>query len=243
MIRTHETAAPFCKRHTIAPKINASLDEFSVIAPPLLEAYLLAVVEVEKEKSIICQAAGCGHAVFKRIHVVKVGSTFQVLGSECFKRIYGNLDTKLVAPQYGSWNGRRLTDDERLALVENTGRFIERLEAERAEFERMEALRIEAKRLEDERRLAIKRQYHETLTAAKANRNNRFVVPEKSAINQSHVPDNERMQVLLRDAKVKLRAQHPGIDVDSPGWSGLVLLEVRKMLKQAPVIPGDGELF
>ena len=37
MIRTHETAAPFCERHAIVPKINPTLDEFSVIDPALIE--------------------------------------------------------------------------------------------------------------------------------------------------------------------------------------------------------------
>jgi alpha-ribazole phosphatase len=37
MIRTHETAAPYCKRHCIVPQINANLDEFSVIDSAFIE--------------------------------------------------------------------------------------------------------------------------------------------------------------------------------------------------------------
>lgn len=35
--RTHETAAPFCKRHGVTPQIHHCLHEFSVIDPVLIE--------------------------------------------------------------------------------------------------------------------------------------------------------------------------------------------------------------
>ena len=37
MIRTHETAAPYCRLHSVIPQIHADLDEFSVIDPVLIE--------------------------------------------------------------------------------------------------------------------------------------------------------------------------------------------------------------
>jgi hypothetical protein len=49
-------------------------------------AYLLAVVEVDREDRIQCQAEGRGHSVYKRIHVVLTGMAFKVLGSQCYER-------------------------------------------------------------------------------------------------------------------------------------------------------------
>lgn len=100
-------------------------------------AYLLAIVEVDKADRIQCQAEGCGHSVYKRIHVVLAGLEFKVLGSQCYERLYGQASA--AAPQYGSGTGRLLTAEERLVLVENTAAFIEALEAERVEFERRAA--------------------------------------------------------------------------------------------------------
>ena len=90
---------------------------------------LLTVVEVSKEDRVLCQAEGCGHSVYKRIHVIQDGdSGLKVLGSECFKRLYAHVDD---TPRYGSSEGRKLTDTERQLLLQNTQRFIEQLEAER----------------------------------------------------------------------------------------------------------------
>lgn len=100
-------------------------------------AYLLAIVEVDKADRIQCQAEGCGHSVYKRIHVVLAGLEFKVLGSQCYERLYGQASA--AAPQYGSGTGRLLTAEERLVLVENTAAFIEALEAERVELERRAA--------------------------------------------------------------------------------------------------------
>lgn len=101
-------------------------------------AYLLAIVEVDKADRIQCQAEGCGHSVYKRIHVVLAGLEFKVLGSQCYERLYGQT-SEAAAPQYGSGTGKLLTAEERLVLVENTAAFIEALEAERVELERRAA--------------------------------------------------------------------------------------------------------
>lgn len=108
--------------------------------PPQPDTYLLAVVEVDREARILCQAEGCGHSVYKRIHVVLAGTEFKVYGSQCYQRLFGYLGTAATTPQYGSAEGRRLSADEQLVLAENTARFIEQLENERLEFERKAAL-------------------------------------------------------------------------------------------------------
>jgi hypothetical protein len=104
------------------------------------DAYLLAVVEVDKADRIQCQAEGCGHSVYKRIHVVLAGLEFKVLGSQCYERLYGQTAPHGQVPQYGSGTGRLLTAEERQVLVENTAAFIEALESERVELESRAAL-------------------------------------------------------------------------------------------------------
>jgi hypothetical protein len=89
---------------------------------------LLAIVEVPKNDRVVCQAQGCGHSVYKRIHVVQSDGVITVLGSECFKKLFGE---SLTVPNYGGAEGRLLTQEERLLLIENTARLIEQFEAER----------------------------------------------------------------------------------------------------------------
>jgi len=119
-------------------------------------AYLLAVVEVDKADRIQCQADGCGHSVYKRIHIVLAGLKFKVLGSQCYERLYGRTTLTSQAPQYGTGAGRLLTQEERLILVENTAAFIEALEAERVELERVAALEAAQLRKNESARAAIR---------------------------------------------------------------------------------------
>jgi hypothetical protein len=99
-------------------------------------AYLLDVVEVDHDKRVRCQAEGCGHSVYARIHVVLVDGQFQVLGGSCFQRLYGRA-LEGVKSYYGGSAGSptRLNDEMRLLLATNTAEFIERLEARRLELE------------------------------------------------------------------------------------------------------------
>lgn len=54
-------------------------------------AYLLDVVEVDRDRRVRCQAEGCGHSVYARIHLVLVDGQFQVLGGNCLQRLYGRV--------------------------------------------------------------------------------------------------------------------------------------------------------
>jgi len=97
-------------------------------------AYLLDIVEVAKEKRIRCQADGCGHSVYARIHVVLIDGVFQVLGGDCFQRLYGESLLGTTSFYGGSVGSPTKLDDEmRLLLKTNTTEFIERLEARRIE--------------------------------------------------------------------------------------------------------------
>lgn len=99
-------------------------------------AFLLDVVEVDHDKRVRCQAEGCGHSVYARIHVVLVDGQFQVLGGSCFQRLYGQV-LQEAESYYGGSPGSptRLNDEMRLLLATNTAEFIERLEARRRELE------------------------------------------------------------------------------------------------------------
>jgi hypothetical protein len=99
-------------------------------------AYLVDVVEVDRDRRVRCQAEGCGHSVYARIHILLVGAQFQVLGGNCFQRLYGRVlqDAKSY---YGGSVGSptRLDEDMRLLLATNTAEFVGRLEARRLELE------------------------------------------------------------------------------------------------------------
>jgi hypothetical protein len=146
---------------------------------PRPTAYLLAVVEVDKNDRIQCQVAGCGRSVYKRIHVVLSGLEFQVLGSECYQRLYGQDGQIVATPQYGPGTGRLLTAEERMVLVENTARFIETLEAERLELERLAALEATRREQEGLARIAMQRE------AQKFQKTRQFPRP-------LHIPDDAR---------------------------------------------------
>lgn len=121
----------------------------------------MAIVEVDKADRVVCQAEGCGHGVYKRIHVVRHDGKVGVYGSDCFDKQIPH-----AKPRYGGGDGRELTPGERLMLVENTERLLAKFETEhqqlleaararseqQAKVERAAAERAEKARLEAERR-------------------------------------------------------------------------------------------
>lgn len=103
-------------------------------------ARLLAIVEVDHDQRVRCGNPGCGHSVYKAIHVVQDGQELLVLGSTCFDKRYGL--GALGAPHYGGGGGRRLTSDERELLLHNTQALLQQFDAEQ-EAQRKELLRIQ----------------------------------------------------------------------------------------------------
>lgn len=91
-------------------------------------ARLLAIVEVDHDQRVRCGNPGCGHSVYKAIHVVQDGQELLVLGSTCFEKRYGL--GALGAPHYGGGSGRRLTSEERELLLHNTQALLQKFEAE-----------------------------------------------------------------------------------------------------------------
>lgn len=168
---------------------------------------LLAIVEVPRDERVRCQAAGCNHAVFRRIHVVRKGEAVSVLGSQCFKRLFATLPVASAAPKYGSSEGRHLSDEERQLLIENTKRLIEQFEAE-YQVERARAALLDAQR----------RQATPVQPPA------RHEVPRPPP-----QPDAEAKHVSEVQAKEAVRRKY-GVDPELPGWRGLVLAEMRALL-------------
>ncbi|QFT57082.1 hypothetical protein [Microbulbifer sp. THAF38] len=93
-------------------------------------AKLLAIVEVEKIRSIRCCADGCNRPVYKRIHVIEEDDrSILVLGSKCYGILYkGQLSSQAV---YTGDCSRKLTEEERRLLVENTEQLIKAFHQER----------------------------------------------------------------------------------------------------------------
>ncbi|MEQ1935011.1 MAG: hypothetical protein ABL962_14220 [Fimbriimonadaceae bacterium] len=147
--------------------------------------------------------------MFRRIHVVREGETVSVLGSECFRRTFKALPVAAASPKYSSSEGRHLTDEERQLLIENTRHLIQRFEAEyQAELVRLAALEASRKQVAS--------------ATVHAHREAPRLPPQPS-------PGEERMAEV--QAKDNVRKRY-GVDPELPGWRGLVLAEMRALLRR-----------
>lgn len=174
-----------------------------------MSGQLLAVVGVERDDRVVCQAAGCGHGVYRRIHVVRHDDgTVGVYGSDCFARLFADVIDR--TPRYGGGDGRELTAEERLLLAENTERLIAMFEAEEQVAREQERVRLEEQ---------------EELDRASLERAQRI---RTDAERQRLLTDAEIASV-EREAKAAVRRIY-GVDADAPGWRGLVIAEARKLL-------------
>jgi hypothetical protein len=107
-------------------------------------AKLLAVVSVEHADRVQCRQPGCGHSVYRRIHIVRESGKLLVLGSTCFAKRY--LTGSVVgSASFGSGgDGRMLTDAERQLLVDNTEALLAQFETEAEANAEAEAARSRA---------------------------------------------------------------------------------------------------
>jgi hypothetical protein len=200
---------------------------------------LLAVVEVPQSDRVARQAPNCKHPVHKRIHVVLQSGKLTVLGSECFKKLFGEEHS---APSYGSSDGRLLTPEERQLLVENTSRLI-------AQFEAEHQAALERERLATERRAKLAAEKQAAIASAQraaeqrrlivAERQSSFAMPAPapamrtsvSSAPRTTVPSTSdpRFQAALAQVKKEYRAR--GLDPDQPGWRGIVQHEAKERLR------------
>ncbi|CAN7334082.1 hypothetical protein [Rhizobacter sp. LjRoot28] len=170
---------------------------------------LLAVVGVDKADRVVCQAQGCGHGVYRRIHVVRRDDgELGVFGSDCFERLFGHLISK--PPRYGSGEGRELTAEERQILADNTERLI-------AQFEEEHQVLLEQARL--------RREQQEKVEQAARERAERL----RLEVERRRPPTQAELTSVHQQAKALVR-QKFNVDPDLPGWAGLVLAEARKLL-------------
>lgn len=170
---------------------------------------LLAVVGVEKADRVVCQAQGCGHGVYRRIHVVRHDDgALGVYGGDCFDRLFGHLVEG--SPRYGSGEGRELTAHERQMLAENTERLI-------AQFETEHLALLEQARLRQAQQANVEQAARERLERQRAEAERR------------RPPSGSELASVEREAKSIVRQKH-NVDPDMVGWRGLVLIEARKLL-------------
>lgn len=162
-------------------------------------ASLLAVVEVPVDDRVRCQAPGCNHTVYKRIHVVRIERSLRVLGSTCFEKLFKGQAIARESPRFTQSNGRELTEAERALLVQNTEQLIAHLEAA----------------------------YEKALRDSNASQPTPKLPPTRHKRRGFSTRDHEVMDPLLEaEAKRRVREKH-GVDPDQPGWRGLVLVEAQ----------------
>ena len=179
---------------------------------------LLAVVEVPHEDRVRCAAEGCGHSVYRRVHLVRVGDLTQVYGSDCFARLFGSTPTGQAAPRYGSGTGRALTPEERALLTQNTERLIEQFEQEH---------QAEIAEAERRRELLEARQHLHAPTSTPPHQH-----PQQSPPRAPPpVPTPAQRTEAEAQARKRLGEQFPGVNLDLPGFKGLLRIEVDKILR------------
>lgn len=91
------------------------------------EVEALAVVEVDPDRRVCCQAADCGKSIWKAVHVVRIEGNLQIVGSTCFKKLYGDVVPAGIGKYTGN-ESRKLSELERQQLLENTEAFVRMLE-------------------------------------------------------------------------------------------------------------------
>lgn len=186
---------------------------------------LLAIVEVAQSDRVTCQAEGCGHSVFKRIHVVRIAGSIKVFGSACFDRLFGSRGKTFSVPAFGTSDGRRLTAEERLLLLRNTEALISALEAEHTH----QVSLVQKK--EQERIAALE---HLQQRFAPSGRKHYSYSSESARSHHSSdrtIYSGDKWDAAVRTAKLKLQSENPGVDLNAPGFSGLILIEARKLFR------------
>jgi hypothetical protein len=205
----------------------------------MTEFRLLAVVEVPQADRVVCQSPGCKHPVYKRIHVIQQDGQLTVLGSECFKKLFGEGHS---APSYGTGEGRLLTPEERQLLVENTARLIAQFEVEHLAALEKAGLAAELRaRLAAEQQAAAEaaRGAAEQRRQLEAERQAQLAIPTAQAAAWKPIPavsrkplqitSDPRFQAVLLQVKQEYRAR--GLDPDQTGWQGMVLHDVKERLR------------
>lgn len=187
---------------------------------------LLAIVGVDREDRVACQAEGCGHGVYAAIHVVRCGDgQLRVYGSDCYGRLFEHLMPS-AKPRFGGGavGGARLTKQDRDLLMQNTAAFIAKLEEERLQQHEHALARL--KRLR-ERAVGHVPQARMVMPAG----------PARSAGREEHVarramPTEQDLAPFVGRAKEYVRQRY-SVDPELPGWRGLVMQRATELLQGA----------
>ena len=183
---------------------------------------LLAVIEVPYEARVRCMAPGCGHSVYKRVHIVRQSAKLLVLGSSCFSRIYAGQSVSTSSPRFTTTTGRLLTEEERALLTSNTERLIGQFEAERTASEQKPLPATpKPSSASDDFLLFNRPKWQPTRSASTSRPFVRKPDPFTAA---------QRAQV-EPEARDTLNARFPGIDLNSPGFNGLLQSEIDRILR------------
>ncbi|WP_149028987.1 addiction module protein [Serpentinimonas barnesii] len=184
----------------------------------MTEPVLLAIVEVPHDERVRCAAQGCGHSVYRRVHLVRIDGSTKVFGSDCFARLFDSTPTGRAPPKYGSGTGRSLTPEERALLLENTERLIEQFEREH-----------QAEIADAERRRALIESWQPSKTLASTLQGQHEQQPPPK--DPPPIPAPTQNTEAEAQARRTLGKKFPGVNLDLPGFNGLFRMEVEKILR------------
>src|SRR5690606_20130128 len=181
------------------------------VRPFMTDARLLAVIEVPHDERVRCMADGCGHSVYKRVHIIRRDDALLVYGSTCFARDFSGHEIAKSSPQLTSHAGRVLTAEERQLLVSNTEHLIQRFESEQAAAVAKEKARV------IDRPPATTRSWTPPARPVSTPKLPQFTAAERASVE----PEARRL----------LDEKFPGLDFDSPGFTGLLQMEIDRILR------------
>jgi len=175
------------------------------------EPKLLAVVEVEQEQRIRCQAPGCNHGVYRAIHVIQTGEGLSLYGSQCCAKLFG-WTSKQRSAAYTTTD-RRLSADERAQLESNTVSLLEKLKAEH------EQQQVESRQKLRSLKALMEQRAQSSVTGGGMNR------PVRRTLGTVLDPEIERQAKKIVSEKYQ-------VDANLAGWRGHVLDEAKKIQDQ-----------
>jgi hypothetical protein len=172
---------------------------------------LLAVIEVPRTDRVLCTAEGCGHFVYKRVHLIREEGQLKIYGSTCFARKFQGQEIEKSKPKLTSTAGRLLTESERYLLLSNTERLLKKFEEELA-------LEQESRRAKTLENSAIRKNWENFASAPRAKPRLPQFTPEERA---SAEPEARRL----------LNEKYEDIDFDSHGFTGILQIEIERILR------------
>lgn len=79
---------------------------------------LIAIAEVPRNKSVVCQASGCGQLFFEHVHVIRRNGVLRLFDSRCADKLFAG-ELNKWSPSFSSNSGIKLNESEMELLVNN----------------------------------------------------------------------------------------------------------------------------